>query len=67
MKILSIIALSMFIMSGCANAQSTITTTKLKISGEPLPAIRHVTDMKVSGDTLLLDRKSTRLNSSHAT
>lgn len=53
MKILSIIALSMFIMSGCANAQSTITTTKLKISGEPLPAIRHVTDMKVSGDTLL--------------
>lgn len=53
MKILSIIALSLFIMSGCANAQSTITTTKLKISGEPLPAIRHVTDMKVSGDTLL--------------
>lgn len=40
-------------MSGCTNAQSTITTTKLKICGEPLPAIRHVTDMKVSGDTLL--------------
>ena len=52
MKILPIIALTLF-MSGCANAQSTITTTKLKISGEPLPAIRHVTDMKVSGDTLL--------------
>lgn len=52
MKILHIIALTLF-MSGCANAQSTITTTKLKISGEPLPAIRHVTDMKVSGDTLL--------------
>ena len=52
MRILSVIALSLF-MSGCANAQSTTTTAKLEISGEPLPAIRHVTDMKVSGDTLL--------------
>jgi len=52
MKIFLIMALTLF-MSGCTNAQSTITTAKLKISGEPLPAIRHVTDMKVSGDTLL--------------
>lgn len=52
MKILSVIALSLF-MSGCTNAQSTTTTAKLKISGESLPAIRHVTEMKVSGDTLL--------------
>lgn len=52
MKILQIIALTLF-MSGCANAQSTTTTTKLKLSGEPLPAIRHITDMKISGDTLL--------------
>lgn len=52
MKILRIIALSLF-MSGCANAQSTTTTVKLKISGEPLPAIRHIMDMKISGDTLL--------------
>lgn len=52
MKILHLMTLILF-MSGCTNAQSTITTTKLKISGEPLPAIRHVTDMKVSGDTLL--------------
>ena len=52
MKILPVIALSLF-MSGCANAQSTTTTVKLKISGEPLPAIRHITDMKISGDTLL--------------
>ena len=52
MKILLIMALSLFI-SGCANAQSTTTTTKLEISGEPLPAIRHVTEMKVLGDTLL--------------
>lgn len=40
-------------MSGCTNAQSTTATATLKISGVPLPAIRHVTDMKVSGDTLL--------------
>ena len=52
MKILQIMALTLF-MSVCANAQSTTTTVKLEISGEPLPAIRHVTDMKVSGDTLL--------------
>ena len=51
MKILQVMALTLF-MTGCANAKST-TTAKLEISGEPLPAIRHVTDMKVSGDTLL--------------
>ena len=45
MKILPVIALSLF-MSGCANAQSTTTTAKLKIIGEPLPAISHITDMK---------------------
>ncbi|MDE6859032.1 MAG: TolB-like 6-bladed beta-propeller domain-containing protein [Duncaniella sp.] len=52
MKFLQILTLTLF-MSGCANAQSTTTTTKLKLSGEPLPAIRHITDMKISGDTLL--------------
>ena len=52
MKILSVIALYL-LLSGCTNAQSTTTTAKLKIIGESLPAIRHVTDMKVSGDTLL--------------
>lgn len=52
MKILQLMALTLF-MTGCANAQSTTTTVKLEISGERLPAIRHVTDMKVSGDTLL--------------
>lgn len=45
-------ALTLF-MTGCANAQSTTTTEKLKIIGESLPAIGHVTDMKVSCDTLL--------------
>ena len=47
MKILSVIALYL-LLSGCTNAQSTTTTAKLKIIGESLPAIRHVTDMKVS-------------------
>ncbi len=47
MKILLIMGLSLF-MSGCANAQSATVTAKLKIIGEPLPAIRHVTDMKMS-------------------
>ncbi len=52
MKILQIMALSLC-LSGCANAQSSAVTEKLEITGEPLPAIRHITDMKVSGDTLL--------------
>ncbi len=52
MKILQIMALTL-LLTECANAQSTTTTAKLKISGDPLPAIRHLTDMKVSGDTLL--------------
>ena len=52
MKILQLMALTMF-MTGYADAQLTTTTAKLKRFGEPLPAIRHVTDMKVFGDTLL--------------
>lgn len=39
-------------MSGCANAQSTSTPVKLDVVGETLPAIRHINDMKMSGDTL---------------
>ena len=52
MKILQIMALFLF-MSGCANAQSAATFSRLEITGDTLPAIRHVTDMKMSGDTLL--------------
>lgn len=52
MNIFLIMALSLF-LTGCAHAQSTTSMVKLKISGESLPAIRHVTDMKVSSDTLL--------------
>ncbi len=52
MKISYLLALSLF-MSWSAGAQTAATIAKLKISGEPLPAISHVTDMKVSGDTLL--------------
>lgn len=41
------------LLSGCANAQSTVVSKKLDLTGEPLPSIRHITEMKVSGDTLL--------------
>lgn len=52
MRTLYIMALSLF-MSGCANARTTANTTELELVGEPVPAIRHITDMKMSGDTLL--------------
>lgn len=52
MKIFLIMALTLF-MSGCANAQSTSTPVKLDVVGETLPAIRHINDMKMSGDTLV--------------
>lgn len=53
MKILPIIALTLF-MSGCANAQSASIPVKLDVIGESLPAIRHINEMKMSGDTLFL-------------
>lgn len=52
MKTLYIIALSL-IMSGCANAQPSTAFSKFDAAGESMPAIRHMVDMKVSGDTLL--------------
>lgn len=51
MKIFLIMALTL-VMSGCANAQSTSSPVKLDVVGETLPAIRHINDMKMSGDTL---------------
>lgn len=51
MKIFLIMAFTLF-MSGCANAQSTSTPVKFDIVGETLPVIRHIDDMKMSGDTL---------------
>lgn len=51
MKIFLIMALTLF-LSGCANAQSTSTPVKLDVVGETLPAIRHINEMKMSGDTL---------------
>ncbi len=52
MKSLLITASSLF-LACCANARSTTNITALKIIGDSLPAIRHITDMKMSGDTLL--------------
>lgn len=51
MKIFLILALTLF-MSGWANTQSTSILVKLNVVGETLPAIRHINDMKMSGDTL---------------
>lgn len=52
MKILQIMALILS-LSGCANARSTVAVTKLKMTGEPLPVVQHMTEMKMTGDTLL--------------
>ncbi|WP_289763482.1 hypothetical protein [uncultured Duncaniella sp.] len=52
MKILKTMALSM-LMPVCANAQSTTLHAKFDVAGNALPAIRHMTDMKMTGDTLL--------------
>lgn len=51
MKALISLAFSLLI-SWCANAQSTSDSVKLDVVGEALPAIRHINDMKMSGDTL---------------
>lgn len=53
MRIFLIMAFTL-LMSGCANAQSSSTPVKLDVIGETLPAIRHINDMKMSGDTLFL-------------
>lgn len=50
MKTLQIMTLFLAI-SGYANAGTT--TARLTITGETLPKIQHLTDMKISGDTLL--------------
>ncbi len=40
-------------LSGCADARTTTAFTKLDATGEPLPSIRHMIEMKMSGDTLM--------------
>lgn len=52
MKILQMMALSL-LLPLCANAKSSIITSKFALAGDPLPRIQHMIDMKVSGDTLL--------------
>lgn len=41
----------LLLLSGCANASSDVK--KLELSGDSLPAVRHMIDMKMSNDTLL--------------
>lgn len=52
MKILKLILFSLIFL-GYACAQSTTVAKKLNVVGEPLPSVRHITEMKMSGDTLL--------------
>lgn len=51
MNIFKIIALFVF-MTVWANARPSATFTNLDVTGDSLPAIRYMVDMKVSGDTL---------------
>ena len=57
MKKLGIIAISL-IISGCANAQAPMPSSKFDVLGGELPAIRHMVDMKIVGDTLLFAYES---------
>ena len=57
MKKLGIIAISL-IISGCANAQAPMPSSKFDILGGELPAIRHMVDMKTVEDTLLFAYES---------
>ena len=57
MKILHLLALSLF-MSGCANAQTSTPSINFDILGGELPAIRHMVDMKIVGNTLLFAYES---------
>lgn len=57
MKKLGIIAISL-IMSGCAYAKSFTPSINFDILGGELPAIRHMVDMKIVGDTLLFAYES---------
>lgn len=49
----TVLFLPFLALVSCANAQTLPTMTSLEITGNTLPAIRHMVDMKMSGDTLL--------------
>lgn len=49
-----ILILCALAFASCIGAKTApISTASIEIKGEPLPAIRHMIDMKMSGDTLL--------------
>ena len=52
MKVSHLLAIFL-LMSAEANAQSTVTFSKLRIEGNTQVSIRHMIDMKMIGDTLL--------------
>lgn len=45
--------MSVFLLTSCTSNAQTITPLSIKTIGETLPKIRHITDMKAVGDTLL--------------
>ena len=52
-----ILILCALAFASCIGAKTApISTASIEIKGEPLPAIRHMIDMKMSGDTLLFTR-----------
>lgn len=52
MKTLIATAYLLLLVSCTANSQPTPSVKMLELTGDSLPAIRHVTDMKISGNTL---------------
>lgn len=52
MKTLATILTSLLSAFCIANAQTAVSLRKLSVAGGSLPEIRHITDMKTSGDTL---------------
>ena len=52
MKNLIIIIFALTLTSCTVNAQQSADVQKMILTGNPLPTIRHVNDMKIAGDTL---------------
>ncbi len=52
MKTLISLTLLLMLVGCSANAQPTSSVQTLEFTGDSLPALRHITDMKISGDTL---------------
>ncbi len=54
MKTLISLTLLLMLVGCSANAQPTSSVQTLEFTGDSLPALRHITDMKISGDLSLI-------------